>query len=46
VYRVVAEFQKKPPKKVKEREKQPLRKVTPNLVRRMVRLLVIGKAHH
>jgi DDE superfamily endonuclease len=46
VYRVVAEFQKKPPKKVKKRKKQPLRKVTSNMVRRMVRLLTIGKAHH
>jgi hypothetical protein len=45
VYRVFAEIQEKPTKNVKEPKKQALRKVTPNMVRRMVRLLTIGKAH-
>ncbi|OQV19318.1 hypothetical protein BV898_06736 [Hypsibius exemplaris] len=27
-------------------KKQPMRKMTPAMVRRMVRMLIIGKAHH
>jgi predicted ATP-grasp superfamily ATP-dependent carboligase len=45
VYRVLAEFQKKPSKNVKERKKQPLRKFTSNMVRRTVHVSTIGKAH-
>jgi hypothetical protein len=46
VYKLASELTEKRPKNSKKRKEQPLRKVTPNMVRRMVRLLTISKAHH
>jgi hypothetical protein len=39
LYRISAENRKEPSNKAKKRKQQPLRKVTPNMVCRMVRLL-------
>ncbi|OQV16606.1 hypothetical protein BV898_09276 [Hypsibius exemplaris] len=46
INRFASKNAKKARRKVKKQKKQPMRKMTPAMVRRMVRMLTIGKAHH